>query len=67
MRVPVLAPALARNQRGQPFRHSGGGWIEGQGVTPSQYDGDDGEGGEDENGDVGEEGGNEADSTVESE
>jgi hypothetical protein len=67
MRVPVLAPALARNQRGQLFRHSGGRWIEGQGVTPSQYDEDGGEGGEDENGDVGEEDGNGADSSVESE
>lgn len=78
MRVPVQAPALARNQRGQPVHRSGGGWIEGYGVTPSQYEGgdDDGggegaEGGEDDGGGEsgGAEGGNEAeaDSSVESE
>jgi hypothetical protein len=71
MRVPVQAPALVRNQRGQPVRRSGGGRIEGYGVTPSQYEGgdDEGEGGEDEGGESGEDGGNEAeaDSSVESE
>jgi hypothetical protein len=74
MRVPVQAPALKRTQRGQPARWSGGG-SEGHGLTPSQYDGDDGDGGgegasegaEDENGESGEEGGNEAESSVESE
>lgn len=72
MRVPVQAPALARSHRARLARRSDGR-TEGYGVSPSQYDGEE-EGGdaegdeaEGEDGESGEEGGNEGDSSVESE
>jgi hypothetical protein len=72
MRVPVQAPALVRNQRGQLARRFDGGWAEGHGLSPSQYEGEEGgegsgEGAEDDGGESGDEGGNDADSSVESE
>lgn len=62
MRVPVLTPALMRNQRSRlvrPFGRAGA-----SGIRPSQYEGGEGESGgeeaggeEEENGASGEEGG----------
>jgi hypothetical protein len=68
MRVPVLAPARVRNHRGGVARRFDGGQTDAYGVSPSQYEGgDDDEAVDDEGGESGDEGGNEAESSVESE
>jgi hypothetical protein len=74
MRVPVLAPALVRSHRGGPARRFGGGRTDAYGVSPSQYEGEEDEGGEDQGdeggaeggAEGGDEGGNETESSVES-
>ena len=73
MRVPVQAPAVARNSRSRSVRRLAGSWAGGRGVRPAQYDGEvDSSGGEEEDQVGDESGGEEAgeqggeDSTVES-
>ncbi len=57
MRIPDQAPAVARNRRSGPVRRFARRWTEADGVRPSQYGGEEGEGGEEDNVQSGDEGG----------